>query len=212
MRLRRRRVRGVDLWVEIEENHGARRGRTTSPLGARLEHLLSTLPEAQRAALVLRYQEDLLPEEIAATIGCAAGDGEEQSAARTEAAARQGNQSFEGVHSWSLNRWTTLNRNCEQALERRPAPPSLKRKVMERRGLRTMERRHSHWLIWQRVAAGLLLAAMLGGAMEWKLRRAEERRKGEEARRQVMTALRITGHALNEVNGQLAARNRGGEE
>jgi RNA polymerase sigma-70 factor (ECF subfamily) len=33
-----------------------------------LEQLLSTLPEAQRAALVLRYQEDMTPEEIAATV------------------------------------------------------------------------------------------------------------------------------------------------
>lgn len=66
--LRRRKVRGVDLWVEIDENHGAPAEERTSPLGTRLEHLLSTLPEAQRAALVLRYQEDLTPEEIAATV------------------------------------------------------------------------------------------------------------------------------------------------
>jgi RNA polymerase sigma-70 factor (ECF subfamily) len=39
-----------------------------SPLGTRMEFLLTTLPEAQRAALVLRYQEDMLPEEIAATL------------------------------------------------------------------------------------------------------------------------------------------------
>ena len=30
--------------------------------------LLATLPEAQRAVLILRYQEDLTPEEIAATL------------------------------------------------------------------------------------------------------------------------------------------------
>src|SRR3974390_271663 len=66
--LRRRKVRGVDLWIEIEENHGATAEERSSPLAARLEHLLSTLPEAQRAALVLRYQEDLTPEEIAATL------------------------------------------------------------------------------------------------------------------------------------------------
>ncbi|HEY1575890.1 MAG TPA: sigma-70 family RNA polymerase sigma factor [Terracidiphilus sp.] len=65
--MRRRRVRGVDLWVEIEENHGSPAEERQSPLSARLEQLLSTLPEAQRAALVLRYQEDLTPEEIAAT-------------------------------------------------------------------------------------------------------------------------------------------------
>jgi RNA polymerase sigma-70 factor (ECF subfamily) len=66
--LRRRRVRGVDLWVEMEEHHGAQRSVSSSPLGARLEQLLATLPEPQRAALVLRYQEDLTPEEIAATL------------------------------------------------------------------------------------------------------------------------------------------------
>jgi RNA polymerase sigma-70 factor (ECF subfamily) len=33
-----------------------------------LEQLLATLPEQQRAALILRYQEDLTPEEIAATL------------------------------------------------------------------------------------------------------------------------------------------------
>jgi RNA polymerase sigma-70 factor (ECF subfamily) len=66
--LRRRRVRGVDLWVEIEENHGVPAEERRSPLGARLDHLLTTLPEPQRAALVLRYQEDLTPEEIAATL------------------------------------------------------------------------------------------------------------------------------------------------
>ena len=67
--MRRRRVRGVDLWVEIDENHGASAETRTSPLSSRLEGLLATLPEPQRAALVLRYQEDLTPEEIAATLG-----------------------------------------------------------------------------------------------------------------------------------------------
>jgi RNA polymerase sigma-70 factor (ECF subfamily) len=66
--LRRRRVRGVDLWVEMEEDYSAAVEDRGSPLGARLEHLLATLPEPQRAALVLRYQEDLTPEEIAATL------------------------------------------------------------------------------------------------------------------------------------------------
>jgi len=66
--LRRRRVRGVDLWVEIGDNHGAPTEERSSPLGARLEQLLTTLPEPQRAALALRYQEDLSPEEIAKTL------------------------------------------------------------------------------------------------------------------------------------------------
>ena len=66
--LRRRRVRCTDLWIEIEERHGASGEEKESPLGARLEQMLATLPEPQRAALILRYQEDLTPEEIAATL------------------------------------------------------------------------------------------------------------------------------------------------
>ena len=66
--LRRQRVRGMDLWVEMDENHGAQHEPRSSPLDARLEGLLATLPSAQRAALVLRYQEGLTPDEIAATL------------------------------------------------------------------------------------------------------------------------------------------------
>ena len=66
--LRRRKVRGTDLWVEMEDHHGLQVENRTSALGTRLEHLLTTLPEPQRAALVLRYQEDMLPEEIAAAL------------------------------------------------------------------------------------------------------------------------------------------------
>jgi len=66
--LRRRRVRGLDLWVEINDAHASFTDEASSPLATRMEFLLTTLPEAQRAALVLRYQEDMLPEEIAATL------------------------------------------------------------------------------------------------------------------------------------------------
>jgi hypothetical protein len=50
----------------------------------------------------------------------------------------------------------------------------------------------------------------LGGAVEWR-HREEERRKGEAAREQVLTALRITSHALDQVNTRLAAHDRGQE-
>jgi RNA polymerase sigma-70 factor, ECF subfamily len=63
--LRRRRVRGMDLWVALDDQHGLSPEAKSSPLGARLEYLMTTLPESQRAALILRYQEDMLPEEIA---------------------------------------------------------------------------------------------------------------------------------------------------
>jgi RNA polymerase sigma-70 factor (ECF subfamily) len=60
--LRRRRVRGIDQWVEIDETHGARAEERSSPLADRVERLLATVPEPQRAAL-------MTPEEIAATLG-----------------------------------------------------------------------------------------------------------------------------------------------
>jgi RNA polymerase sigma-70 factor (ECF subfamily) len=66
--LRRRQVRGLNLWVEMDEDHGATFEQRSSPLGSRLEGLLETLPPGQRAALVLRYQEGLTPDEIAVTL------------------------------------------------------------------------------------------------------------------------------------------------
>jgi RNA polymerase sigma-70 factor, ECF subfamily len=66
--LRRRRVRGVNMWVEINENHYAQGEESSSPLAVRVERLLATLPETQRAALILRYQEELTPEEIATAL------------------------------------------------------------------------------------------------------------------------------------------------
>lgn len=66
--MRRRRVRGLDLWVEMDEEHGMAGEDRSSPLSSRIERLLSTLPEPQKAALILRYQEDLTPDEIAATL------------------------------------------------------------------------------------------------------------------------------------------------
>jgi len=100
-----------------------------------------------------------------------------------------------------------FEQQLRQALERRPAPPSLKRKLMARR---RAQRPPSHLLAWQRLAASVALAAMLGGAVTW--RNVEERRKGEAARAQVLTALRITGHALDQMNTQLAAHSRAPQE
>lgn len=94
-----------------------------------------------------------------------------------------------------------------EAFERRPAPPALKRRLMEQR---RRQRQQRHAFAWQRLAASFALAAVLGGAFAWH--RAEERRKGEEARQQVLTALRITSHALNEMNERLAAHDRNDTE
>ncbi len=105
-----------------------------------------------------------------------------------------------------------FEKELRQGLQRRPAPPSFKRKLMARRALETHERRRSRFFVWQSMAASIVLAAVLAGTAEWQLHKAEDHRKGEEARRQVLTALRITGHALNEVNARLAAHDHDGDE
>lgn len=57
----------------MDEVHGAPLPDGAAGVGpqveARLEELLRTLPENLRVAIVLRYQEDMLPEEIATLLG-----------------------------------------------------------------------------------------------------------------------------------------------
>lgn len=97
-----------------------------------------------------------------------------------------------------------------QTLARRPAPPSLKRRILEARGRRRTARLHSRVVLWQRLAASLVVAATLGGGFTWH--HVQQQRKGEEARRQVLNALRVTNRALNEMNARLAARDRAANE
>ncbi|MDP9052608.1 MAG: sigma-70 family RNA polymerase sigma factor [Acidobacteriota bacterium] len=59
---------GAEEWME-EQHHttdGAAVGIGTQ---AKLESLLRTLPEGLRSAIVLRYQEEMLPDEIAEVLG-----------------------------------------------------------------------------------------------------------------------------------------------
>lgn len=103
-----------------------------------------------------------------------------------------------------------MEQELRQALRRQPAPAGLKRRLLERR-----EQQRVHWLrrrvvLWQRMAVATALAGVLAGAVVW--RNQEQRRKANEAREQVMTALRITGHALNQVEEQLAAHDRDAQE
>jgi hypothetical protein len=96
----------------------------------------------------------------------------------------------------------------KQALERRPAPPGLKRRLLALRAARLHpQAARGPSVLWQRLAASIVLVAALGGGFAWR-QHEQERRKGEQARQQVLTALRITSHALNHAQAQLAARNR----
>lgn len=99
-----------------------------------------------------------------------------------------------------------FERELRQAMERRPAPPSLKRRILQQRSMRHTDRVQSYRVWWQRLAASVLLVGVLAGGYSW--RQAEDRRKGEEAAQQVLTALRITHRALNDMNRRLVARNR----
>ena len=91
------------------------------------------------------------------------------------------------------------------AMRRKSAPPNLKRAVMERRRQARAEQHHR--MVWfERMAASLVLAGVVGGALYW--RHADEQRRGEEAKRKVFTALRITNHALEAMRVQLQEHNR----
>ena len=73
--LRRKSVRpeaAAEEWVE--EQHGfdgsdSDRSAMNAAVVARLEELLQALPEAMRVAVVLRYQEEMSPDEIAVLLG-----------------------------------------------------------------------------------------------------------------------------------------------
>ena len=112
-----------------------------------------------------------------------------------------------------------FERELRQALERRPAPPGLKRRLMAQRDANAARRGWHAWLRragygrgWATATAALLLLAMAGGGVRWELDRRQEERRGEAAREQVLTALRITGHALNQVQTRLAEHDRQSEE
>ena len=107
-----------------------------------------------------------------------------------------------------------FDQKLKRSFERWPAPPDLKRRLMENRRRR---KERPQWFALPfavRVAVSLcllagVLAALYGGIAA---NQAEQRRKGEEARRQVLLALRITNHALEHMNRQFAANGRAHHE
>jgi RNA polymerase sigma-70 factor (ECF subfamily) len=69
LRRRAQRPEGyAEEWVE-EEHVGGEASVGSVQLQARLDDLLRTLPEPMRVAVVLRYQEEMLPDEIAQMLG-----------------------------------------------------------------------------------------------------------------------------------------------
>jgi RNA polymerase sigma-70 factor (ECF subfamily) len=64
----RRPEAAADEWME-EQHVEANAEAVSAAVVARLEELLLALPETLRVAIVLRYQEEMLPEEIAKLLG-----------------------------------------------------------------------------------------------------------------------------------------------
>lgn len=107
-----------------------------------------------------------------------------------------------------------FERKLRMALQRREAPMGLKARVLAQS--RARRRRFSEgggWVV-QRIAASAVLAAIASGIVVYRQMevRAAERQKGEQARAQVMLALRITGRALDRVNERINDRSSSSEE
>ena len=104
-----------------------------------------------------------------------------------------------------------FEKELRQSFERQMAPSGLKAKIMlRRRG--TAQQRSFSLFAWRGLAASLVsvslcILAALAIYSGHERREAEKERQGEAVRQQVMTALRITNHALNHMNRQLAAHN-----
>ena len=106
-----------------------------------------------------------------------------------------------------------FERELRETLKRQPAPARLKRNVMELRqnrgqiqSIRPAQRQRNRMIWLERIAASLVLAGVAGSALVGRY--AIERRKGEEAKQQVFTALRITNHAFQVMNEQLQQQDK----
>jgi hypothetical protein len=107
-----------------------------------------------------------------------------------------------------------FERELREAMQRRPAPFALKRKILERREFRRERRLPGAWIFqWEPATAVLaamilvVVAAAAGFGEIFMMRQAQDHRRGEEAKQQVFTALRITSHALDQMNAQLEEQN-----
>lgn len=102
-----------------------------------------------------------------------------------------------------------FERRLQVAIRRHEAPLGLKSRVLAQARARRQARHGRGWML-QRIAASALLAVLFGGFAVYheQQERRIEQVKGEQAREQVMTALRITSRTLGKVNEHLAENTR----
>ena len=110
-----------------------------------------------------------------------------------------------GNDNWNEQELAEFERKLRFAMQHRAAPVGLKQRVLAGARERRRSRHGRGWML-QRIAASIVLAVIFGGLAVY--RQAEERRKGEEAREQVLTALRITHKTLDRVHERLAGNGR----
>lgn len=116
-----------------------------------------------------------------------------------------------------------FERELREQLTAREAPEGFADRVMARVAVREKVRERRRWFrqpVWQWAAVTALAAVVAAGVGLQHER--EQRREGEEARAQVMLALRITGTTLRDVErkinnpvgrqGQAGNRNRDQKE
>ena len=94
----------------------------------------------------------------------------------------------------------TLENDLKRALRREAPAPGFANRVMERIARQEMPRRRPVW--WRAAAASVTLAAILGGYATHKV---VEHRRGERAKEQVLTAMRIAGEKVRYAQQEVRA-------
>jgi hypothetical protein len=110
---------------------------------------------------------------------------------------------------WDEIEHAEFERKLRIAMQRQAAPLGMKQRVLAHAQARRQAQRGRMWMV-QRIAASALLAAAFGGFAVYRQaqERESEQRKGEQAREQVLTAMRITSRTLDRVNQRLAENSR----
>ena len=110
-----------------------------------------------------------------------------------------------------------FERKLRIAMQRQAAPVGMKQRVLAHARERRQARHGRVWML-QRIAASVVLAALVGGFAVYRqvqeretareTERVMEQRKGEQAREQVLIAMRITSRTLDRVNQRLVEQSR----
>jgi hypothetical protein len=109
-----------------------------------------------------------------------------------------------------------LEQELQAVFARQDAPAGLKQRILQAREsnarkLLSIEhpRKGVQWHLMARLAATVLIAAGVGGALV--AHHMDEERKAENARKQLYLALQITNHAMHHVHDRLALKSRSHE-